>query len=94
MQAILRTGSVRRPFWPGFHAVLIILGLSHAKSLRLAVQVLIRMRWARQDIAVLQAVLLAGGIHSIILRVRVLKSAGHVPDVKRRDEACSEGPAV
>lgn len=94
LQAVLLAGGARRPFWPSSHATLVILGLSHAKGLGLAVWLLIVMLWACQDVAVLQAVLLAGGVHSIILRVRVLKPAGRVPDLKILEEICSTKPSI
>jgi hypothetical protein len=82
LQAVLLAGGVRCPLWPSSHAALLILGLSHAKGLGCAVWLLDLMLWACQDVAVLQAVLLACGFHSIDFKSQLAGQYGE-------DKACS-----
>ena len=56
---------------PGICSV--VFGLCHPKRLRLALLLITLMLWPFQDVAVLQAVLLAGRIYRVILWIWVLK---------------------
>ncbi len=56
-----------------FYEISVVLSLCHTKGLRLAVFLVTLMLRPVQNVAVLQAVLLAGRIHGIVLWVWVLK---------------------
>ena len=70
----------------------VIFGLCHPEGLRLALLLITLMLWPFQDVAVLQAILLAGCIYRIILWIWILKLQLPVWDVPAPQLNCCYPP--